>query len=443
MKNYIKTFLLCILLVLLWTLQSCKKNDLPVLITFPVTDITENSAKSGGSVTSEGSGPVTDRGICWSNDATPSVTNNKISAGSGTGDFVSTLSGLTASATYFVRAYASNSAGTSYGNEESFKTSSSGYQTGHQIIADHNVVNQYTNIPQQWIDSVKKMLVWVAGISHSYGYQRGLDLLELYDSRYQVLTYTTDPPPAYSNKYLRLGRPYWTGEEGFYTSQSAINSFETNHIKAQYDTGNPFDIILYAWCYTMTWENDPGGTKDPSYNVRWAGSSFGGPEGNLRWGIDNGDKSLTGNSVCMDTYLDAINQYNQYSKSKNYKTKLIFATGPVDGNSGTENGFQRELKQNYIRNYVLADESRILFDYADILYHNNSGEKYMVNWNDGSTSRPHAQIHPDNMMDYNSTWSIITPEPDATEDHIGEVGALRLAKAMWWMLARIAGWDGN
>jgi len=50
------------------------------------------------------------------------------------------------------------------------------------------------------------------------------------------------------------------------------------------------------------------------------------------------------------------------------------------------------------------------------------------------------QIHPDNQKDYDESFNEIA-FTDADEDHIGEVGALRLAKAMWWMLARMAGWE--
>jgi hypothetical protein len=46
-------------------------------------------------------------------------------------------------------------------------------------------------------------------------------------------------------------------------------------------------------------------------------------------------------------------------------------------------------------------------------------------------------------MDYDEAFNIIDMENDSDGDHIGEVGALRLAKAMWWMLARIAGWEGS
>ena len=205
----------------------------------------------------------------------------------------------------------------------------------------------------------------------------------------------------------------------------------------------------FGWCNDMVYVEYGVslGSIDPVYDVHWHGITVGSPEGGITWGLDSGDKALTGNSVCMDTYLAAVEQYNQYCINNGYNTKVIFTTGPVDnlgasGNlEGTEKGFQREIKHDYIRAYVAADNSRILFDYADILCWNNSGVEYITNWNDGGTIRPHANIHPDNTMDYNASWNIISPTEDG--DHIGEVGALRLAKAMWWMLARMAGWDGG
>lgn len=87
----------------------------------------------------------------------------------------------------------------------------------------------------------------------------------------------------------------------------------------------------------------------------------------------------------METYLAAINTYDLFFANNDIPTIAIFSTGPVDENAGTENGFQRELKNQHIRNYVLANSSAILFDYADILVYNNSGEKYQANWNDGGS----------------------------------------------------------
>lgn len=311
-----------------------------------------------------------------------------------------------------------------------------------QLIADHRVVELYDEIPQEYIDIVKNMLVFMAGESHSGAYRSGSELLELLDGRFQVETYTTNPPPSHSDQYLRIGRPFMLGESSFF-SQSKIEDLKS-HISSQNNSGNPYDVMGFAWCWDMTWTNPPGGTIDPVHHVRWAGSSQGGPDGNQRWGLNDGDNVLTGNSVNMDTYINAVAQYMQHCEENGYPTQWVFTTGPVDGesNNGTEKGFQRELKHDYIREYVRNSETAILFDYADILCWNNNGEKYLGHWDDGGNIRSHAQIHPDNLKDYDSSFNIINGT-DADEDHIGEVGALRIAKAMWWMLAKIAGWEGG
>jgi uncharacterized protein YjdB len=311
--------------------------------------------------------------------------------------------------------------------------------TNAQIIADHRVVSLFADIPQEYLDSVKTMLVSMSGESHSQAYRFGMDLLEEMDGTFQVETFASSPVPAKTDQNLRIGGHRNMGEDYFF-SQSKIASLKAE-ISSQNSTGNPFHVMGFGWCWDMTDDNDPGGTEDPVYQVRWAGRSEGGPEGNMRWGLDNDDQVLTGNSVCMDTYLEALESYIQYCKDSAYSAKWIFTTGPVDHNASTENGFQREIKHDYIRAYVNENSSRILFDYADILCWNNVGEQNLVDWDDEGNIRPHAQIHPDNMMDYDESWNLLAHSEDG--DHIGEVGAVRLAKAMWWMLARLVGWDGR
>jgi hypothetical protein len=85
-----------------------------------------------------------------------------------------------------------------------------------QIIADHTSVDEFDEIPQRYIDSVKQMLVFMAGESHSMAYQIGQELLELLDSTYQVETYSDNPPLPYSEQYLRIGRPWMRGESSFF-----------------------------------------------------------------------------------------------------------------------------------------------------------------------------------------------------------------------------------
>ncbi len=93
------------------------------LTTTTVTSVTRTTAVSGGNITSNGGAAVTARGVCWSTAANPSVTGPHSSDGAGNGSFVSNITGLTAGTIYYVRAYATNSAGTSYGNERTFPTS--------------------------------------------------------------------------------------------------------------------------------------------------------------------------------------------------------------------------------------------------------------------------------------------------------------------------------
>ncbi len=95
---------------------------IPTVSTTAVSSITATSAASGGNVTNDGGATVTVRGVCWSTSATPTTTDNTTSSGSGTGIFISSLTGLSPGTTYYVRAYATNSAGTAYGNQVSFTT---------------------------------------------------------------------------------------------------------------------------------------------------------------------------------------------------------------------------------------------------------------------------------------------------------------------------------
>lgn len=95
---------------------------LPTVTTAAVTELTATTAVGGGEVTNAGTAPVTVRGVVWSTNQNPTTADNKTEDGSGVGVFGSALTGLTASTTYYVRAYATSSVGTAYGNEVSFTT---------------------------------------------------------------------------------------------------------------------------------------------------------------------------------------------------------------------------------------------------------------------------------------------------------------------------------
>lgn len=94
----------------------------PTVTTATPTTITSSSAMSGGNITSQGGASVTSRGVCWSTATNPTIGDSKTNDGAGIGTFTSTMSGLQAGTTYYVRAYATSSAGTSYGANMSFVT---------------------------------------------------------------------------------------------------------------------------------------------------------------------------------------------------------------------------------------------------------------------------------------------------------------------------------
>ena len=100
--------------------------SIPTLTTTAITAITTTSATSGGNITSDGGASIIARGVVWSTSTNPTIAlTTKTSDGTGTGSFTSSLTNLTPKTTYYVRSYATNSAGTGYGNEISFTTSDS------------------------------------------------------------------------------------------------------------------------------------------------------------------------------------------------------------------------------------------------------------------------------------------------------------------------------
>lgn len=92
------------------------------ITTTPILLGTGNTATSGGSNIYTGGATITARGVCWSTSPFPTIAGTKSTDGSGAGSFTSSLMGLTPGTTYYVRAYATNSAGTGYGNEIVFTT---------------------------------------------------------------------------------------------------------------------------------------------------------------------------------------------------------------------------------------------------------------------------------------------------------------------------------
>jgi uncharacterized protein (TIGR02145 family) len=120
MKKKNRYFQIIVIVILFQSLAGCK--DVPEVLTVSVTNTKVTEATAGGIVLDDFNAEVIDRGVCWSINKSPAITDNTTHDGSGLGPFESIMSGLTSNTKYYVRAYATNSEGTGYGNDEEFTT---------------------------------------------------------------------------------------------------------------------------------------------------------------------------------------------------------------------------------------------------------------------------------------------------------------------------------
>jgi len=176
---------------------------LPTITTTWLSAITATSATGGGNITSDGGATVTVKGVCWSTSQNPTTAlNTKTTDGSGTGSFTSILTGLTPGTTYYVRAYATNSIGTVYGN---------------QIIP-----STLTKLPEISTTSVTTITSTSAVTGGNVTNDGGATVTE------RGVVYATTPTPTTSNFKVVNG----TGTSGFTSSFKSLTPGTIYYVRA-------------------------------------------------------------------------------------------------------------------------------------------------------------------------------------------------------------------
>jgi uncharacterized protein (TIGR02145 family) len=151
-RNYKSAYLLTALTML--SVYSCDNKtiveQLPILITSEISNIAYNTASSGGTISSNGGSGIISKGVCWSTSQNPTIINEKTVNTTGNTTFTSSITGLIQNTNYNVRAYATSSNGTAYGNQINF-TTQAGDQSTRPIDVDGNVYHSVTIGTQVWM----------------------------------------------------------------------------------------------------------------------------------------------------------------------------------------------------------------------------------------------------------------------------------------------------
>ena len=242
--------------------------SLAVITTSAVTSVTQITAVSGGTISYQGASAISVRGICWGTSPNPTIANSTTSNGTGIGTFTSNLTGLVAGTTYYVRAYATNGSGTSYGNQVSLVAvnpqpayaSGSVFCTGNPTLVV-DVTNPTTG--KTWMDrnlgatQVATSSTDAAAYGDLYQWGRGSDGHQCRTSATTTTLSATDQP-GHGNFVLAPNSPYdwrspqnanlWQGVNGVNnpcpSGYRVPSQIELDNERLSWGTNNPAGALV-------------------------------------------------------------------------------------------------------------------------------------------------------------------------------------------------------
>ena len=188
---------------------------LPVLTTKPITDITYITSTCGGNIGDDGHLPITLKGVCWGISQNPTLNDFKTNDGNGTGSYVSNLTGLISNTTYYVRAFATNTIGTGYGDQISFTT----------LIIPPTTI---------WSSDFSNTYDW------SFSYFTGFN-----SGAYWIIT-TNNPQGARSSQMGRINSTTWSNKFALFDSNYMGANLNQNNQYSCIQTENSINCTQYS-----------------------------------------------------------------------------------------------------------------------------------------------------------------------------------------------------
>ena len=263
--------------------ESTSSTVLPTITTGEATKVAISSAIVNGNVTSNGGASVTERGVCWATTENPTISDNKLTNGSGTGEFTVSLTNLSAGTTYYARAYAINTAGIAYGNEVTFTTESEGgnviiengaIKAGFSISPNSQIYFSQGNLQYQASTNTWRFAEnqwdYVGDATNGTVYENGVKcnnakVSESYTGWIDLFGWGTSGWNSGANAY----QPYATSEnqEDYVPGNSCINDLTGNYANADWgvynsisnggnQTGQWRTLSYQEWCYLTLNRND-------------------------------------------------------------------------------------------------------------------------------------------------------------------------------------------
>jgi hypothetical protein len=218
----------------------------PTLSTTALIKLSSSSVSTGGAITSDGGSAVTERGICWGTTPTPTINNNKVAVGSGTGSFNTTVSGLPESEICYIRAYATSALGTAYGNEIVF-ISGLNIQTNVISISSNSTVTSggYISAPNG-VQVTESGVCWSTSSSptitdaHS---SHGTGTGEFTSN----LTGLQDNTKYYVRAYATINQITFYGNEFSFTQKFDNYKFSGGYFDGEIHSGASFEFDGNCW----------------------------------------------------------------------------------------------------------------------------------------------------------------------------------------------------